>query len=121
ETRVYNNEPWALTAASIPVQPGETWTFTAVVAGRFLGDLSTNAGGFISVVASNESGVVNWVPILTVMPQGIFGWTKVSVQYTVPSNGTITRISPRFFGEHGGGELYVADACVLPSTNVPNL
>jgi hypothetical protein len=121
EARVYNNGQWSLSGSSMAVNPGETWTISAVVAGRQLGELSSNPSGFISLLASNQSGVVNWTPVLTPLPRGTFGWTKVSVQYTVPTDGSVTRITPRFFAEQGGGELYVQEACALPTTNIPNL
>ena len=96
--------PWSLEESNYTVNPGEIWTFTAVVGGRNI----SSGGASLSIMAYNSSGqLVN--PDFGISPalSGTFGWTKQSVTVTVPSDGSVRNLRPRFRG-NSAGEYYVA-------------
>jgi hypothetical protein len=122
EARVYNDKQWAVNAKETNVNPGETWTFTAIISGRFLGELAHEGATFMGIIALNNQGtIVHWTPVEKILPSGTFGWTRISVQYAIPTDGSVSKIIPRFYSPKGGGELYISNASLLPSNKETNL
>jgi hypothetical protein len=129
--RIYNPGIWSLHVTNaIPAQPGQVWTFSAVVGGRSLGhtgsgsgtDSSAPVGGLgMSVVALDSNDVVlDWFLGGVSYDQNSFGWKQRSMTVVVPP-GT-AKLRPRFVGE-GGGEAFVQSAAFeqtpFPIVTVP--
>lgn len=119
--RMGNGDLWALGTSHVSVTPGQTWTFTAVVAGRQAG--ATTGLGVVATAADGR--VVNW-SLGQDETKGTFDWTRASVTVQVPDG--VAKLGPRFAG-YGGGQLFVADAAfglgdqpaplAVPSAPVP--
>lgn len=94
------------------------WTFTVVISGRSLGDLSTspNSGAYVGFVEFDANhNVINnqWIAPLSYDPgrqTGTFPWKRLYATYKVRSG--VAYIRPRIFswGKSGGGELYINKA-----------
>ncbi len=123
--RMGNSGQWALTSSTFDVNAGDVWTFTAVVAGRSAGWLSS-AGASLNIYASDDKGnITNWA-LGERWEAGTFTWKRMSVTVTVPQG--VAKLTPRFCG-HGGGEFFVAsasfkktdkeDSLSIPTSDIP--
>ena len=130
------NDSWIIGPASTnnnSVSGSSTWTFTAVIAGRCLGDMNNSAGLSLVFRCANSSYTVIPSPVVTVttsptnLPQGTFSWQIVSATINLGSNpSSIAYIDPYIQVNGGGGELYVHAVSLIagsntdPSLTVPN-
>ncbi len=106
--RMGNSGAWELNPnTKFAVQPGQIWTFTAVIAARNLGWLISQGGGALNLVSfDSQNNLVSWAMAET-WDSGTFAWKRQSLTVTIPEG--VAFVSPRFRGI-GGGEYFITQA-----------
>ncbi len=99
------------------VQPGQRWTFTAVIAARKWSWVGNNYVATAIVGKDANGNVVNW-SLAEQSDSGTFAWKRVSVTVMVPPQ--LYYLQPRFHGT-GGGEFFVSAADFSRSSSPANL
>jgi hypothetical protein len=120
-----NGGLWALDTKPVRVEPGQVWTFTAVIARRDTPAFPSGSGA-LGVFALDEKGsVVEW-HLGRADDTGTFAWKRRSVTVKVPAG--VAALEPRFHGQDGG-QYFIAAASFdsgdrpaelpVPTTGVP--
>jgi hypothetical protein len=118
QVTVENPHAWSFSSPrSVPVNAGETWTLTAVVAGRDLGWIAGGGGSLGIMALDSAKRIIDW-QLGAEWVQGSFPWRIAHVTVTVRP-GTAALI-PRLYG-YGGGSLFVTDATLEKSDRPSNL